>query len=142
MAGTLSPIIVSAGLRQIVKWVHDGDITLCSESVTRAIGCGSPERPDLLWSPSGKSICNSDICCHSNSAWVLVRDFILSSNNCRICKPHTLSSANSQNHTSYLFTKLGSLSYLENSSHSCYHSSLVTSSIKTRWMNERPECIC
>ena len=34
MAGTLSPITVSTGLRQIAAWVHVGDMALCSESVT------------------------------------------------------------------------------------------------------------
>ena len=53
MAGTSSPITVSTGLRQIVRWVHDGDITLCSESVTRGAGCGSSARPDLPGDPGG-----------------------------------------------------------------------------------------
>jgi hypothetical protein len=53
MAGTSSPITVSTGLRQIVRWVHNGDITLCSKSVTRGAGCGSSARPDLPGGPGG-----------------------------------------------------------------------------------------
>ena len=51
-------ITVSMGLRQIVKWVHDGEFMLCSESVTRGAGLcpttkvvGAPPDPKVRASP-------------------------------------------------------------------------------------------